>query len=259
MKTLALFFSRKNSVVACFLLLLTGMILPDVADAQHRNRDAVYLKNGSVVTGRLMAYDSLNGIRITNSCGIWYYPFNEADSVRVFADLEQRRVRKTGYFNYSSAALFLGSGLDGFRPLTSLTMVNGWQYGQRFFAGLGVGYEFYDWDVLPLFAEVRFHFRPAVVSPFLSFRAGYGFPLSRTYSPDNYYGLSGKTYGGVQLNPELGILVPVGQSNSLMIGLGYHYQELSYQNPSNYWIEYQSAKVITYYNRISLRFGFLFQ
>jgi len=253
---------RAGSVLPIFFLLFSIIFIPATrAFAQRKSKDAVFLKEGSVVTGSLIQYDSIKGVRILNDCGNWFYSFAEVDSVHLFAKVQRTMLKekKSGYYNFSSVGLLLGAGTKGYQPLASLTMVNGWQFNQRIFTGIGLGYEFYDWGVLPVFAEIKYLFRPDVVTPFISLKAGYSFPLSNTYEAVNYYEMAGKTYGGVQLNPEVGFSMPVGERNAFVVGLGYNYQELSYQEPEYQWSYYQTKRVYTHFNRISLRVGFIFQ
>lgn len=239
------------------LILLLGPVKQ--AEAQRKSRDAVYLKQGSIITGSLLQYDSLRGIRISNDCGIWQYSFQEVDSVRIFAMNPRSALKKRGYYNLGSLGLLFGEGNKGTQPFASLTMVNGWQFDQRLFAGIGLGYEFYEWGVLPLFADIKYHFRPDAVTPFVSFKVGYSFPLTETTGNADYYQTEGKTFGGVLVNPEVGINFPVGAHNAVVLGIGYHYQELSWKEPEYQWSYYQSKRVYTHFNRISLRVGFIFQ
>jgi len=225
--------------------------------AQHKNRDAVYLRQGSVVTGVLTMYDSIQGISITNKCGIWKFSFAEVDSVKLFARVQNATWSKSDYYNLSSVGLLFGEGSDGYKPYVSLTMVNGWQFNQHLYAGAGIGYEFYEWGVMPLFADVKYILNSNPVTPVFSCRVGYGFPLSKSNNNSDFYEPAGKTFGGVLLNPEVGIGIPIGQ-NALLISLGYHYQELSYEEQLYQWSYYQSKRVYTHFNRISLRLGFVF-
>lgn len=250
--------SRKSgtSLTSMLLVLLISLFFLNNADAQRKNKDTVYLKSGTVITGKLIQNDSLDGIRISNDCGIWFYNLQDIDSVRVNSSLQLQELKKSGYYNLSSLGLLFGEGADGSQPFASLSMVNGWQYGQRVYTGLGLGYEFYEWGILPVFADVKYFFKQDIVTPFISFKAGYSFPLSKSKSGSDYYTHYGQTYGGVLLNPEVGLLIPVGSSNAISVGIGYQYQELSYNEIPDYWYSYEK-RVYTHYNRISLRLSFL--
>ncbi|MBW6490794.1 MAG: hypothetical protein K0B15_06310 [Lentimicrobium sp.] len=240
------------------LSLFAGLLLPGGAAAQNRKKDAVYLKSGDVVIGKIDNYDSLAGVVISNDCGIWNYRINEVDRIQKYSDDRKSKLKPRGYYNISSVALLLGEGADGFIPYPSITTVNGYQWNQQIFAGIGLGYEFYEWSNLPLFAEVKFMLEPDVVTPFFSFKTGYSFPLSKNKEMD-WYGNGGKTFGGVLLSPEAGIKISLSGKSALLLGIGYHYQELSYEEPVYGWMQNYEKKVFVHYNRISLRIGFMFQ
>jgi hypothetical protein len=243
-------------LTAMVLILLISLYFLNDANAQRKSKDAVYLKSGSVIIGKLVQNDSLGGVKISNDCGIWFYNLQDVDSVRVISSLQSQELKKSGYYNLSSMGLLFGEGADGTHPFASLTTVNGWQFGQRVFTGIGLGYEFYEWGVLPVFADVKYFFKQNVVTPFISFKAGYSFPLSKRKSGSDYYTQYGQTYGGVLVNPEVGLLIPVGAANAISVTVGYQYQELSYNEIQIYWNAYEK-RVYTNYNRISLRVGFL--
>lgn len=238
--------------------LFAGVIFPGVATAQNRKQDIVYLKSGSVLAGSLIYSDSLRGVRINNDCGSWLFTMAEVDSV-VFQDLNHwSQGKRSGYYNLSSGSLLFGEGADGFVPYPSLTMINGYQWDQRLFTGAGLGYEYFGWSILPVFAELLWLMKPDILTPYLSLRSGYAFPLSK--NPDSYLnGDQGKNYGGVLLNPEAGLRISAGDRYAFLIGIGYRYQELSWTSPSYDWNGNYSRKTITRYNRITLKAGILFR
>ncbi|MBK6966490.1 MAG: hypothetical protein IPH20_21990 [Bacteroidales bacterium] len=239
-----------------FLLLILVMVSISGAHAQNRKDVTVYLKSGDVIFGRVLSQDSLGNYRISNSCGITLLTSGEIEHMEK-GGYSRPDLKNSGYYNQSSIALLFGEGADGFQPKPSLTMVNGWQWGQRFFAGLGVGYEHYDRGVMPLFAETKYMFGTESFSPFLSFRIGYAFPVEKQEQTD-YYGNVTETYGGILLNPEAGIRIDVGSKSSFIAGIGYNYQELSYKETYSMWGSYDKT-VFTNFNRISVRLGFIFQ
>lgn len=225
--------------------------------AQKNRKVVVYLKSGEVVFGRILSQDSAGIRQISNDCGIRLLSPGEIDHIGR-GGFARPGMKKSGYYNQSTAALLFGEGQEGFQPKPSLTMVNGWQWGQRVFTGMGIGYEYFNRGVLPLFAESKFMIGTESVSPFLSFRIGYSFPVGKHTSTDYYTSVS-ETFGGIHLNPEAGIRIAAGASNSLILSIGYHYQELSHNEDSfNGWDDY-TKKVITNYNRISVKLGFIFQ
>ncbi|KAF5069504.1 hypothetical protein DSECCO2_231950 [anaerobic digester metagenome] len=240
------------------ICLFAGLLWPGVASAQNRRQDVIYLKSGSMLTGNLIHCDSLRGVRIDNNCGSWLFPIGEVDSVNIQGFRQPSSEKRNGYYNLNSGSLLFGEGADGFVPYPSITMVNGYQWNQNLFTGAGLGYEYFGWSVLPVFAELLFFMKPDVLTPYLSLRSGYAFPLSK--NPDsNLNGSQGRNYGGVLLNPEAGLKISIGERSALLIGIGYRYQELSRTSPGYDWSGNYSRKTVTHYNRIALKAGILFR
>lgn len=240
------------------LSLFAGLLLPTGAVAQNRNKDAVYLRTGDVVIGKIDHYDSTGGVVIRNDCGIWNYSPQEIDKIQKYASVRMASLKPGGYYNISSLAFLMGEGSNGFIPYPSITTVNGYQWNQQIFTGIGVGFEFFEWSNLPLFADFKVMLKPDVITPYFSFKTGYSFPLSKNKEV-NWYGDGGKTYGGVLLSPEAGIRIALSGKSALMLGLGYHYQELSYEEPQYDWVGSYERKVFVHYNRVALKIGLLFQ
>ena len=245
-----------QAITVSFFLTMLFLVFPEGSAAQSRSQVAVYLKSGDVVFGKILSLDSLGNYRISNDCGITQLSPAEIDHI-VKGNLSRTDLRKNGYFNQSSIALLFGEGQDGFQPIPSLTMVNGWQWNQKIFTGFGLGYEHFDRGVLPLFAEGMYIFSNESFAPFFSFRIGYSFPLEDQETTE-YYAAVSETYGGINLSPEAGISIAVGSKSLFLISIGYHYQELSYKETYNMWGSYDKT-VFTNYNRISVRLGFIFQ
>lgn len=240
---------------ALMLLLILGWA-SSAAMAQHRKEVSVYLKSGDVVFGRLLSHDSLGNCRILNDCGISFLSADEISRIGRRDDRDQDE-KPGSYYNQSTVALLFGEGSSGIQPKASITMVNGWQWHRRIYAGLGLGYEYYDRGVMPLFAEGKYFFSGSSFSPFLSFRIGYALPVEKRVQSD-YYGLVTGTYGGVLLNPEAGVRLRINSHAGFIAGIGFNYQELSHRESYYTWGSYDRT-VFTHYNRISFRIGFVFQ
>ncbi len=256
---------KRISVLSAFWAVLIGStlgLLPlNRAAAQNLRGDIVHLRNGSAVAGRIIAKDSL-GVRIYNKCGIWQFGMEEIDRVelRHSAGLLIRAANPRGYYNYSSAALLMGIGREGFVPVPSLLMVNGYRFNKHISAGFGIGYEFYEWRMMPVFGELRFFANPNHVTPFISAKAGYGVPL-QGYFDSGYSGTLSRVRGGWLVSPEAGLRIYTGHKNALILAIGYRYQQLFYSEDQPSWssLESNPKKVWMHYNRISFRVGLMFQ
>ncbi len=270
--------------IALVLVLLSVAI---VSPAQSGETVAVFLKGGDVRFGQIVYRDQSGNIQLANECGIFNISNSEIDSISSynfsFSDDFRRNLESAnqpqgkmsrllevsrqkaaykdkGWYNITSVALLFGQGQDGFLPVPSLTTVVGWQFNSKIFAGAGVGYEYYEWSVGTIFADFKYMLSQKYVMPFLSFRLGYALPLNSPPDTENYYGDIVKYYGGVQLNPEAGIRLHIGEGSSLLLSMGYHFQQLAHdENSYYYWGNSPyTTKVNTDYNRVSFRLGFMF-
>ncbi len=245
-----------RTVQPALMFLLILVLASSAALAQQGKEVSVYLKSGDVVFGRVLSHDSLGNYRIMNDCGIRFLSLDEISRISRRNDRDQDE-KPGSYYNQSTVALLFGEGSSGIQPKASITMVNGWQWSRRIYAGVGLGYEYYDRGVMPLFAEGKYFFSGSSFSPFLSFRIGYALPVEKRVQPD-YYGLVTGTYGGVLLNPEAGVRLRINSHAAFIAGLGFNYQELSHRESYYSWSSYDRT-VFTHYNRISFRIGFIFQ
>lgn len=272
--------------VSVIALVLVLNLIAIVSPAQSGGTVAVYLKGGDVRIGQAVHTDTLGNIRLVNDCGIFNISKVDIDSItptpEFKADIYQQVNHQQGteseqvqtnsinapstedkkWYNLTSVALLMGQGLNGFIPVPSITNVTGIRLGQRVMAGIGIGYEYYGWSVMPVFAEAKYTLVDGNVTPFLSMKLGYGFPFGKTSHFDDDYNNREVSdfYGGLQLNPEAGLMIRVDKGSSVVISLGYHFQHLSYKyNQYSWWgPNYNNTIVHTDYNRISFRIGYMF-
>jgi hypothetical protein len=242
----------------CFFWLLLvftfGLLPQNEAAAQKFRGDALYLKNGSVVNGRIIQNDSLDGIRIANDCGIWLYALNEIDSIGPQTTGRYYKTKSKGYVNYSSAGLLFG--YENY-PIPSLMMVHGNKFSNDFSAGIGLGYEYFDWAVLPVFADLRYFFYEQGFSPFVIAQAGYAVTLER--KPESFWGGTKKrSFGGPMLSAGAGIRAGISRQTAFTLSITYRFQKLSHETSSQ-WEPGTFRKVHTHYNRIAVSVGFLFE
>ena len=73
--------------------------------------------------------------------------------------------------------VLIGSGNNEKNAIFSTQMVNGYKINSRFYPGIGIGIEFYEQAVVPLFADMSYHFGRNVISPFIRGSIGYSIPV----------------------------------------------------------------------------------
>ena len=117
----------------------------------------------------------------------------------------------------------------------SVTMTNGYMFNEHWAAGIGVGFEIFNYNTFPIFADIRYTLRDNKISPFLSFKAGYSFNFSGTkhyddltidYEPYYLYNADFKKSGGLMLNPEIGVKAPLNERYDILFTVAYRFQTL---------------------------------
>ncbi len=183
-----------------------------------------------------------------------------ADTISENSESKVGYSAQKGYYNLSSFALLFGEGEQGYMPFPSITMVNGFCFVPGLLTGIGIGYEYLDCSLMPVFADVKYVFPERRHISFVSLKLGGGIPLksAKAYPQYGYY--DGATvYGGILIAPELGLLFPQKGKNALMVSLGYHHQEISFDDFANRSLENMRQKTYINFNRISLRLSYMFR
>lgn len=244
-----------GSIQFCFFICLSLGLLPvQKAAAQPGGMSKVYTKNGNVIYGAVQNAQNNGTVLVENACGMFIFRVHEIDSIVT----DTPKITDTnGFFNLSSVGLLFGEGINGYAPYPTLTTVFGTKWNNRYMAGAGIGFEYYEWGVLPVFGQFLFRTSPnSKVSPLLSAKIGYSFASKRS---DNNNSISDMK-GGLLLNPEAGFEIQVSQNAAFITSIGYAYQELSHVEPVYHWSAADENKktVYTHINRVSLRVSFRF-
>ena len=157
-------------------------------------------------------------------------------------------IRQMGYYYYPYSYYSSFVPYPGYAPSTyydtqtklqvspSVSMTHGYMFNEHWAVGIGVGFEVFNYNVFPLFADIRYTLWDDKISPFFSFKAGYAFSLSKTkhhddgisldYEPYYIYGADVKNSGGLMLHPEIGVKVPLSEKADLFFTVAYRYQTL---------------------------------
>ncbi|MBW6481139.1 MAG: hypothetical protein K0B37_17050 [Bacteroidales bacterium] len=170
-----------------------------------------------------------------------------------------------GFYNIMHVSLLLGSGQFTDRPAyyppygpsyypyivplpvyyypvkrTALTIApsfaitNGCMFNEHWAAGAGVGFEVFNYNLFPLFAELRYTLWDHKISPFVVLKSGYSFAGFKARHFDElyldwppYYTNDARLrhYGGFMFNPEVGVKVPLNENSDLLLTAAYSYQK----------------------------------
>lgn len=141
---------------------------------------------------------------------------------------------------------FAGLKLRDDDIIFTIHSVNGLQFKNGFFAGVGSGVEFFDLHVVPLFLDLKYEFLHSYpVTPYLYADCGYSFPFGKQENDDKIEG--GMLYGG-----GLGLRGQTKKGHQYAFSVGYRYQSLRNVFQDN-WQGVIDRHME--YNRIYVKFG----
>jgi hypothetical protein len=230
-----------------------------------QKRDKVYLKNGSVLRGKIVL-KSDSGVRIIVIGGnVWSIPsvyiagigkarpenqkVNSADNEKTINN--ERLINKhKGYNLITNIGLnFPVSGEK--HSYFRCNMINSYSFWPNFSIGLGIGF---DRDVrayFPVFADARYYLNRKHFAPFIS--VSYGKAIVEDKSV-YYFWRDLKNNGGPYFCTSVGIELPMNNKLSFLFALEYKYQRNTFKSlPNTTYYE-----LIEENNRIGIQLGFLF-
>jgi hypothetical protein len=225
----------------------------------QRTKDALYLKNGSIIYGRLVEVDS-DKYKIRTSDGSFFV--YGADEVEKYVESEKDtryfEGRKVGGFTFSlEGGLLLGAQNSNPPAPFSFNFLGGITIDKLHVISAGSGVEFIQSPFTPFFAEYKYIVRDKKTSPFLFIRAGGLFSMGgdEENATTDIYSNGPKDYkGGPSFTMGSGISW-AKEDYETYLSFAYRHAETSFSRR-----EYNRG-IVTYenmLNRLEIKFGFKF-
>lgn len=208
------------------ILLAFFMVISALAAFGQDKIDVVYLKDGRVIKGSIIKPLDAAGVQImTTESDV--YTFSADEVLRVAREemghenLKNRVFvhKGEGFTNITSLGYGFGIGMvgdaDNDEDYFAIHTVNGFHINRSISLGVGVGVEWYgNYELLPLYADVRVYPSLTEWAPFFYGSLGYGLGVLEK-GVDG--GLMAGIGGGIQrsVNPNL----------AFVASIGYRYQE----------------------------------
>ena len=251
----------KNNLILLFIL------LSFISSFGQKNKnDIVYLKSGAVIKGQIISNDG-EKVKINSAGNQWVFKGDEVDSISKFSkSVNEPGLNQSYFFDTSLGVLVGNSGNAQNAPFSFMTSAN-FKAFDKFYAGVGIGAEFFDESYMPVFAQLQYKFRTTRFTPFVNIQFGYMIPLEDSkYQYNNYYYPSYsdfypggqmqtngklKTEGGYMINPFLGFQRFTSENFGWFFSFGYRYHQLNYSGDNQYKLEEN-------YSRLSLKIGVIF-
>ena len=196
--------------------------------AQSGQTETVYLKNGSIIKGKVIEMVPDKEIKVQTSDGsLFVYRMDEVDKVvKESSKKESKNVVDSFKFPVDASAY----DLQGFRGMVEfayiagsfdapeLTLSLGYQFNPYFFAGIGTGIHYYvqgvNTPLIPFFADLRGNFLEGPVVPFIGLKLGYSCSID-----DGFYG------EGFYAAPSAGVKFMLGNRSAINLSFGYSAQK----------------------------------
>jgi hypothetical protein len=240
------------------LFLIMTFILISVQVNAQRGKDALYLKNGSIVQGKLIEVkDGQYSIRTTDGL-LFTFSNDEVEKFILGEESEPGEVRindPNGFGFGIESGFLIGSSNHNFFLLFSLNPMATFTFSKRHTLSAVTGLELFDQLTLPLVLEYRFNVLNGDVSPFIYTRGGGLVPIGGEDSSQKYRG--GWTWG-----IGTGFRWPIAGFESY-IKFGFRYG-ITYRTEDSYWdyIEMREYPAdFTYqsnFYRFEMKWGFKF-
>lgn len=246
------------------IIVVWAVVITAQAQSNKYNKDAVYLKDGSVLRGELKAYEigSRLRLRISKTATI-EIPADKIDKVVQNEPLPKQAKGENATliqpdfqkFYHTIAAYGLGGHFESdFQMGLGAQYVFGKWWNRWLATGIGGGYDNYYLEdrisLIPVFAEVKGQFFDRAFSPSYTIQAGYGFA-----NPDEEINIS-ESKGGVMVNPTIGLIKHTASGNTINIDLGYRFQRIRYTRTFDWTKDFEQFKIL--HKRLVVRFGLTF-
>ena len=187
------------------------------------------------------AFSQSNDIRFENKKKSGYYNTTQISLLMGNQLITERIPYYYPYYGYLSVAsssvaypAYYYNTRTELQISPSVTMTNGYMFNEHWAAGVGVGFEIFDHNLFPVFADIRYTLCDNKISPFFAFKIGQAFGNFKkkhydskylNYEPYYVYDAYLRNYGGFMLHPEMGVKVPLSENADLMFTVAYRYQK----------------------------------
>lgn len=222
----------------------------------QKSKDALYLKNGSIIYGSLFEIVSDQYKIRTSDGSIFIFPSSDVEKFVTGNNQYYGRIA-TGFTYSLEAGILLGAQNAEYRAPFSFNLLAGYIVNKNNIISAGTGIEFIGKPFTPLFLEYKRLLSDKKTTPFLYMRGGVLMHLGVSDSEkyDNYDQYSPYNYQG---GPSLGIGTGISwarEDYETTLSFGYRYATTSYQQ-KDYMQNTSTYKNIL--NRLEMKLGFRF-
>ena len=203
-------------------------------------QDVLYLKNESVIRGKIIEHEIGKTVKIETSDGsVWVFQYDDIEKMTAEKPIRAQKHKgpkeikfpQKGYYNLTQIHLWIADpGREDWYDFTTapaISNISGYRFSEHLSTGMGIGVDIYERGLMmPLFADIRGDlFKAKQVSPHYSGQIGYSFPLTQNEITNWQGQLSeAENKGGMRYGANVGIHIYTASNISWLISMGYHYQ-----------------------------------
>lgn len=238
------------------MLIILWLMLLNVAG--QKSKDALYLKNGSIIYGELTEI-SANQYKIKTSDGsIFMFQSDEVDKLIKESPSFTGRVGNSAGFSLE-AGFLIGSQRSDYIAPFSFNLILNLASGTQNIFGIGTGVEYLGKSFTPFFLEYRYLISDKKTAPFLFTRVGGVFYLGdEEVTGNNYY--SGYNNGTTEYKGGFSYTLGTGISwakpdYEMYLSFAFRYAHISSKESNYNSYEYTYT---TNFNRLEIKYGFKF-
>ena len=247
-----------------YIFLVALMTVGAVLSAQSDDcRDYVFLKDGSLLKGKITSYDFATELVMTTWSGLeMRIPVSGVSKIKQRCKDDPRRMRlssapysfrEKGWYHATRGTLLAGSSASGI----SLQHSSGVMISRLFGLGVGTGIEqfntgYYSPPNYPVYAEIRGYLLQRNVTPFYTLGAGYSFMPRQRNDVQIFDGNNSMWKGGYMLQGQIGYRI----GNHFTVHGGVRLQRMTEEWTSSWLSSFYGTN--TYLNkRFELGIGLL--
>jgi hypothetical protein len=214
------------------ILSFTFCLFVFLASAQLE-QDVVYLKNGSVLKGKILQNDSIVKVEILGG-SVFVYKANQV--LKTDKETYKRAdfkgpitAQQNGWFSEFSFGIPYGITQWGW-PTAGITLngLLGYQFNTSIKAGLGTGIDHYGYEatMLPIYARITGDLSKKATSPFYMADLGYAANISHSWNidEDHFGGFLMFLGGGFKFNTRRKVYYNIALGYKTQFASSYYYQ-----------------------------------
>lgn len=236
-------------------LMIIMLIIISLPSFSQKMKDVLYLKNGSIIYGKLIEATSSEYKIQTTDGSLMIFPVAEVEKFTREKPVFEGR-KENGFTLTLESGLLAGSQDTKYFAPFSFNILAGYTGNTRNIVSLGTGVEFFGRPYTPVFFEYKNIVRNSKTSPFVFFRLGGVMAIggSETSNP-NYVDHGPRDYAGGG-SFALGTGISWAKEDfSTSLSFAYRYAHISYKQRDYNNVEYTYKDNL---NRLEIKFGYTF-